>query len=135
MKKTFLTFVAVAFGMGVTFAQTTPQVEEKDEAKTELTIDKMSNKPEEAAPRAMKVEELPAAVQANLKGEEFKAFKVISITEVKPEAGAQPAVVQYEIAFVDKAAADATKPALVVLFDEKGKVTSRQDGAAKEDKE
>ena len=134
MKKTFLTFVAVAFGMGVAFAQTTPQVEKQDAAKTELTIDRMSNKTEEASRRAMKVEELPTAVQTNLKGDEFKTFKVVSITEVKPQAGAQPAVVQYEIAFVDNAAPAATEPTLVVLFDEKGKVTSRQEGTAEEDK-
>ena len=50
MKKTALTFVAVAFGMSVAFAQTTPQAEEKPTANEEqsITVDRLSNKPAES---------------------------------------------------------------------------------------
>ncbi|WP_224994270.1 hypothetical protein [Cesiribacter sp. SM1] len=134
MKKTFLTFVALAFGMGVTFAQTAPQTEETAAATEQsITVDKMSNKPEEAGRRTLKVEELPAAVQQNLKGDEFKALKIVSITEVQPQEGSQAAAVQYEVAFAGDAAA--TEPTLVVFFDEKGNVASKNEAAATKQEE
>ena len=136
MKKTFLTFVAVAFGMGVAFAQTTPQTEEKPAADTEqtLTIDKMSDKPAEAASRNMKIEELPAAVQKNLIDGEFKGYKVVSVAEVEGQEGAQAAGKQYQLAMAEDAAA--TEATLVVLFDENGNIVSRTKSSAKvEDKE
>ena len=132
MKKTALTFVAVAFGTCVAFAQTTPQTEEqKDKTEQTLTIDKMSNKPEEAGKRIIKVEELPAAVQANLKSGEFKDFKLTSVAEIQPEAeSAQPAAVKYEVTFLDNAPAAVADPKVIVLFDENGKVLSSRREAA-----
>ncbi|WP_224994398.1 hypothetical protein [Cesiribacter sp. SM1] len=134
MKKTALTFVAVAFGMGVAFAQTTPQTDQQQNTGQSISVDKMSDKPAEA--RSMKVEELPAEVQANLKGDAFKDFTVISVAEVQSQAQTgTPAAAQYQIAMVEKSAAGATEPTLVVLFDEKGKEVSRQTPAAMKQEE
>ncbi|WP_224998816.1 hypothetical protein [Cesiribacter sp. SM1] len=127
MKKTVLTFVAVAFGMSVAVAQTTPQTDQQQNTEQSISVDKMSDKPEEAGRRTIKVEELPQAVQANLKSDEFKAYKVVSVTEVKPEAGAATAAVQYEVALADGADAAAAAPSVLVLFDEKGKVVSQKN--------
>lgn len=131
MKKTVLTFVAVAFGSCVAFAQTTPPTDEATTADTEqtLVIDKMSNKPEEAGRRAIKVEELPEAVQLQLQGDEFKTFTIITVTEVQAAADAQPAAVQYEVALTESAAAT-TEPSLVVLFDEKGQLLGHKEAAS-----
>lgn len=137
MKKTALTFVAVAFGTCVAFAQTAPQTEDQKNTNTEQSVqtDKMSDKSEEADRRAMKVEELPAAVQTNLKGEEFKNFKILSVTEVKPKAGAEAAAVQYEIAMLENTAEVVDVPSLVVLFDEKGTLVARTQAADKKNEE
>ena len=136
MKKTALTFVAVAFGTCVAFAQTTPQKEEqKDNTEQSLTIDKLSDKPEEAGRRQMKVEELPAAIQTSLKSDEFKNFKVLSITEVQPQADAEPAVIQYEVAMLENTSEAVDVPSLVVLFDEKGKMLARTQPADKKNEE
>ena len=129
MKKTALTFVALAFGMGVAFAQTTPQTEDKPAVNTEesLTIDKMSNKVEEAARRAIKVEELPAAIQETLKSDDFKDFKVVAVAEVQAQAAApEAAAKQYEVALAQN---DATEASIIVLFDEKGQVVSASEPA------
>jgi hypothetical protein len=92
MKKIILTFVAVAFGSCVAFAQTTP-VEEDQTTNTEqsITVDKMSDTPAdaEAGRRIIKVEELPEAVQRSLKSGEFKAWKVVAVTELQSTPGTQ----------------------------------------------
>ena len=132
MKKTALTFVAVAFGMTVSFAQTAPQADETTPATTELTMDKMSNTPDEAGRRTIKVEELPQAVQEQLKSGEFAALTVVTVTEVQPVAPAEAGVVQYEVALLDSEAEAAAEPSLVVLFDEEGQLLSRKEAAAEE---
>lgn len=132
MKKTVLTLVAVAFGMSVAFAQTSPQKEvEKDKAEQSLTLDKMSDKPQEVARRSMKVEELPAAIQTNLKSDEFKNYKILTVTELQSVADAQRPVVQYEIALLEPTAEIVDVPSLVVLFDERGKLLTRTEAAPK----
>ena len=132
MKKTFLTFVALAFGMGVAFAQTAPQTEEKPAVNTEesITTDKMSDKPAEAGLREMKVEELPAAVQASLKGDQFKDFKVIAVAEVQGQDAAAGKF--YQAALAQN---DATEPSLIVLFNEKGKAVAQKETAAPKQEE
>ena len=115
MKKTFLTFVAVAFASCVAFAQTTPVQEDQQKTNnTEetVTMDRMSDKPEEvmAGRRTIKVEELPAAVQSSLKEGEFKKWKVVSVSEVQDnkenmantQSGAQPAAPVYEVELVSE---------------------------------
>lgn len=137
MKKTALTLVAMAFGSCVAFAQTEPQAEETLTTDTEQTleVDKMSNTPDEAGRRAIKVEELPAAVQEQLQSEEFAALTVVTVTEVQPEAGAEDAAVQYEVALQDSAAEAAAEPSLVVTFDEEGQLVSREESAEVENEQ
>ncbi|AHM62270.1 hypothetical protein D770_20105 [Flammeovirgaceae bacterium 311] len=129
MKKTFLTFVAVAFGMGVAFAQTTPQTEDKPAVNTEeaVTTDKMSNTEAESGLRTIEVEDLPEAVQASLKGDEFKDFTVLAVAEVQSQEGAQSATKYYQAAL---AQGDATQPSLIVLFNEEGKAVAQKDTSA-----
>ncbi|EMR03519.1 hypothetical protein [Cesiribacter andamanensis] len=84
MKKTALTFVAVAFGTCVAFAQTTP-VEEKKTTETQqgVTIDRMSNESEEDAMmgrRVIQKEQLPAAILEKLEADEFEDWKIASVT-------------------------------------------------------
>lgn len=127
MKKTALTFVALAFGMGVAFAQTTPQTEDQPTVNTEesITTDKMSNNLEEAGRRAIQVEELPAAIQEALKSDDFKDFKVVAVAEVQAQADApEAAAKQYEVALAQN---EATEPSVLVLFDEKGQVVSASE--------
>ena len=130
MKKTFLTFVAIAFGMGVAFAQTTPQTEKEPAVNTEETIttDKMSDKPAEAGLREMKVEELPAAVQETLKGAEFNTYTVLAAAEVEGQEGKK----YYQAALAQN---EATEPSLIVLFDEKGKAVAQKETAAPKQEE
>ena len=129
MKKTALTFVALAFGTCVAFAQTTPQPEEKPAVNTEETVttDKMSNTSEEVGLRAIKVEELPAAVQKSLQGADFKDMKVVAVAEVQGEQGAQAAGKFFQVAL---AQAEGAEPSLIVLFDEKGKAVAQKETAA-----
>lgn len=136
MRKTALTLVAVAFGMGVAFAQTTPQTDQDQNTEQSVTVDRMSDTPSEEG-RSILVEELPAELQENLKGEAFKEYTVISVAEMQPQAGAAPtAAVQYQVALVEKTAADASQPTLLVLFDEQGQEVSRQNPAdAKQEEE
>ncbi|WP_224999552.1 hypothetical protein [Cesiribacter sp. SM1] len=93
MKKTVLTFVAVAFGSCVAFAQTTPvegdQTTNTEQTEQSITVDKMSDSPAEAGRRAIKVEELPEAVQRSLKSGEFKEWKVVTVTELQSTPGTQ----------------------------------------------
>lgn len=122
MKKTALTFVAVAFGTCVAFAQTTPQNEKQEtKAAQTLTLDKMSDKPQ-ANRKSLKLEELPAAVQANLKADEFKNFKILTVTEVQGGDATKPEMVQYEIGMLESTAEVVDVPSLLVLFDDKGKL-------------
>ncbi|AHM62076.1 hypothetical protein D770_19125 [Flammeovirgaceae bacterium 311] len=93
MKKTLLTFVAVAFGSCVAFAQTTPVEGEQTNTDTEqsITIDRMSDSPEnaEAGRRVINIEELPESVQRSLKSGEFKDWQVVAVTELQANANSQ----------------------------------------------
>ncbi len=124
MKKTALTIVAIAFGMGVTFAQTAPQTEEKPAVNTEdsITTDKMSDKPAENGLRTIEVEELPAAVQEALKGDEFKTYTVVAVAEVAGQEGSAAGKF-YQAALAEN---EATQASLIVLFNEKGKAVAQK---------
>ncbi|EMR01254.1 hypothetical protein [Cesiribacter andamanensis] len=149
MKKTVLTFAALAFGMGVAFAQTTPQ-QEQEPVSTEQTItyDRLSNTLEEAERRVIAVEDLPEAVQEQLVSGEFSNLTILAAAELQPVANTQSPTsgLLYEIAFTaqgdaaaaETAAADAqatAQPGLLVYFDEEGKVVSRLHKTAEEDQE
>jgi hypothetical protein len=124
MKKTALTFVAIAFGMGVSFAQTTPQTEDKPAVNTEesITTDKMSDKPAQPGLRDMEVADLPAAVQESLKSDEFKAYTVLAVAEVEQD-DATATSKYYQAALGES---ETAQPSLIVLFDEKGKAVAQK---------
>jgi hypothetical protein len=129
MKKTTLTLVALAFGSCVAFAQTTPQTDEQPAVNTEesVTTDKMSNPEAENGLRPMEVEELPAAVQESLKGDEFKDYKVLAVAEV---VGQETTSKFYQAAL---AQGEATEPSMIVLFNEKGKAVAQKETAKQEE--
>lgn len=125
MKKTALTFVAVAFGTCVAFAQTNPTQDDKTiNTEETITTDKMSDVAEDemAGRRVLQVEELPEAVQASLQNSDFKDWEIVSVTELQANAhgqttrenmanvegqenaagGAENAAVFYEIALISK---------------------------------
>ena len=132
MKKTALTFVAIAFGSCVAFAQTAPQTEDKPAVNTEETIttDKMSAKPEEAGLRTITIEELPASVQEALKGADFNTYKVLAVAEVQGQDAAAGKF--YQAALAQN---DATEASLIVLFNEEGKAVGRKETAAPKQEE
>lgn len=136
MKKTALTLVALAFGSCVAFAQTTPQTEEPavntENTEEPVATDKMSDTPAEVENglRPMEVEELPAAVQESLKGEEFNTYTVVAVAEVVGQEGAKAKY--YQAALAQN---EATEPSLIVLFDEKGKAVAQKETAPEKQEE
>lgn len=125
MKKTALTFVAMAFGTCVAFAQTNPTQEDQTiNTEETITTDQMSDAPEDemAGRRVLQVEELPEAVQASLQSSDFKDWEIVSVTEMQANAhgqttrenmanvegqenaatGAENAAVFYEVELVSK---------------------------------
>lgn len=130
MKKTALTLVALAFGSCVAFAQTTPQTE--DPAVTEETVesvetDKMSDRPAEAGLKTIAVEELPAAVQESLKGDEFKDLTVVAVAEVQQQDAAAGKFYQAALA-----PAEGQQPSLIVLFNEQGEAVAQKETEVEE---
>lgn len=91
MKKTVLTFVAVAFGTCVAFAQTTPETDPQQNTEQTVEMDRMSDTAaqKEAGRRPIAVEELPEAVQRSLQNGEFKAWKVVSAAELPANGTSQ----------------------------------------------
>lgn len=135
MKKTVLTFVAVAFGMGVAFAQTTPQTEEKKPAvntEESITTDKMSNTPAQPGLREMEVTDLPEAVQESLKSDEFKAYTVLAVAEVESQPGTPSTTKYYQAALGES---ETAQPSLIVLFDDKGKAVAQKATEAEKQEE
>ena len=92
MKKTFLTFVALGFGVSVAFAQTTdpqevPQ-EENQPIQTEQNDAMVAQ--EEEGRKQIEMYELPVAVQDAFKNGQYKDYEVLAIYEVsaEPQEGA-----------------------------------------------
>lgn len=125
MKKSALTLVAFAFGIGVSFAQTAPQTEDKPAVNTEETVttDNMSNTEAATSLKSIQIEELPAAVQETLKGDQFKDYQVVSVAEVQGQEDAAAGKF-YQAALAQNGA---TEPSLIVLFDEKGKAIAQEE--------
>jgi hypothetical protein len=92
MKKLALTFVAVAFGSCVAFAQTNPTEEPQTDPQTEqgVTIDRMSDRPEAEEDmlgrRIIQKEQLPAAILNKLNEDEFRDWKVAQVTVLDASA-------------------------------------------------
>ena len=132
MKKIALTFVALAFGSCVAFAQSTPQASVASTENTvhTLTLDKMSNRVEERAEkadrRALSVYELPEMVLEQLKYSELAGHTVISVMEVQPLSGDDVSL-QYELLLQDGPTQTSAEPRLLVRFDEYGELVSRKE--------
>lgn len=133
MKKTALTLVALAFGSCVAFAQTTPQTEDPA-VNTEESVetDKMSDRPAEAETglKTIAVEELPAAVQESLKGDEFKDLTVVAVAEVQQQDAAAGKFYQAALA-----PAEGQQPSLIVLFNEQGEAVAQKETEAEQEGE
>lgn len=131
MKKTALTLVALAFGSCVAFAQTTPQTEDPavdtQETVESVETDKMSDRPAEAGLKTIAVEELPAAVQESLKGDEFKDLTVVAVAEVQQQDAAAGKFYQAALA-----PAEGQQPSLIVLFNEQGEAVAQKETEVEE---
>jgi hypothetical protein len=129
MKKTALTLVALAFGMGVSFAQTNPQTEEPA-TETEQSVEKENLSNEQPAAPGLKtitIGELPLQVQDALNNEEFGEYTVVAVAEVPKQEGATTQYYQAALAPEEGA-----KPTLIVLFNDKGKAVARKEMNATE---
>lgn len=130
MKKIYITFLAIAFGTGVAFAQTTPQDDfaPADESVHELTFDRMSNRPdeeEEEELNTISIYELPESVLEQLKYSELGGHTIISIIEVHARS-ASDAPLQYELVLQERESADPAEPTLVVRYDQFGELLSQK---------
>ena len=134
MKKIALTFVAIAFGTCVGFAQSTPQTDINSTENTvhALVVDRMSNKSQTQAAerRAISEHDLPETVVEQLQYSELAGHIILSVTEVHPEFGNNEPV-EYELVLQDRPAQSTTnisltEPNLLVRFDEYGEKLSQE---------
>lgn len=135
MKKIALTFVAVAFGSAVAFAQSTgqPAIETTENSVNTLTIDRMSNRleespvaeEEETGRRTISEFDLPELVVAQLKYSKFAGHNIMSVTEVQPRSG-DDNTPQYELILQDdrlmQSTAKLSKPGLLIRLDQFGEI-------------
>jgi hypothetical protein len=132
MKKIALTLVALAFGMGVGFSQTTPQ---QDLASTEntvntvhtLTFDKMVDRLEDGERRTISVYNLPETVMEQIKYSKLAAHTIITITEV---ASSDDNSLQYELVLQEDENGAADEPNLVVRYDQYGELLFQKEEQA-----
>ncbi len=132
MKKLALIFIAVAFGSGVSFAQTTSKTSAKaseEKSVHSLTFDRMSNTVDEKEAsvnrQALSIYELPDVVQEQLMYSELGGHTIVSITEIQPPFG-HKATLQYELVLKDSEANAKNEPNLIVRFDEYGELISQK---------
>ena len=133
MKKIALTFVAVAFGTCVSFAQSGPQTDINSTENTvhAVVMDNMSNKPQAAERRAISEHDLPETVVEQLQYSELAGHIILSVTEVHPQFGNNEPV-EYELVLQDRPAQSTsnislTEPNLLVRFDEYGEKLSQEE--------
>ncbi|WP_017730586.1 hypothetical protein [Nafulsella turpanensis] len=148
MKKTFLTFVAVGFGVSVSFAQVTPVEETQNEAEVIEQTDAMY---QDDARVLIEMVELPVAVQDAFKNGQYKDREVLAIYEVPAGAEEDPAVAgvvyEFELAPLnaDAAAGEGEvteagmegiekenvsavqpEPELIIVFDQNGQLIEEE---------
>lgn len=150
MKKTFLTLVAVGFGVSVSFAQVIP-VEETEGTnimeQTEVTD-------QNEARVQIEMVELPVAVQDAFKNGQYKDREVLAIYEVPASAVEEVAVegVLYEFELapasavteeemevtedgmegIEKEQVSALQPELIVIYDQNGQLVEEQQPEVEE---
>ena len=140
MKKTFLTLVAVGFGVSVSFAQVTPVQETEVNEK----VEQAETLKQREARVQIEMVELPVAVQDAFKNGQYKDREVLAIYEVPASARENVAVegVLYEFELapaknaetsenasveggmegIEKEQVSALQPELIVIYDQKGQV-------------
>lgn len=140
MKKTFLTLVAVGFGVSVSFAQVTPVEETQNEAEV---VEQTDIYQEQNGREQVEMAELPTAVQDAFKNGQYKDMEVLAI--YKTPATAQGTaegdfVYEFEVASANEAAqaegemtetgmegiekeqVSARQPELVLAYDQNGQL-------------
>ena len=94
MKKTFLTVVAVGFGVSVAFAQTAPAEAGSPAMATSTEV--VAQAEQDRA--KVEMEALPAAAQDAFKNGQYSDFEVLAIYEVAPAEGSEAKVYEFELA-------------------------------------
>ena len=89
MKKTFLTLVAIGFGMSVALAQTTETEVEapQQDVQLEQTESPEAMAQDEQTRTEVEMAELPVAVQDAFKNGQYSNWEVLAIYQVEAEAG------------------------------------------------
>lgn len=132
MKKMILTFVAVvavSWGAGTGFAQSSHQ---KD---CDVITDSLEVQMDDSTAASMQAQEsrllgvydLPELVLEHLKYSDLAGHTIISVAEVPPRAGEDDAPLQYELMLHDSLSETAHGPLLLVRFDAFGELISRKE--------
>ena len=150
MKKTFLTLVAVGFGVSVSFAQTAAPEQgaelEQNQAQTEQA-DAMYQQDENK--KEVEMSEVPVAVQDAFKNGQYSSYEVISIYEKESEEGKK-----YEFELAQNGAVEGTETEVstedgmagvetervsdrqadvIVYFDENGQILEEKEPEEKQE--
>lgn len=98
MKKTFLTFVAVGFGVSVAFAQTAEPADVQQQEPQEQVQSAETMVQAEESRREVEMTTLPAAVQEGFQNGQYSDMEVLAIYEVTAEDGTEATIYQFELA-------------------------------------
>ena len=150
MKKTFLTFVAVGFGVSVAFAQTAPaEVQETEvQSQTEAIAPEAEVQAEEVMENAVaqeakertkvEISALPLATQVAFKNGEYSELEVLAVYEVAAEEGTEGKVYELELAQKGEASESTEiegvevekvsdrQPDMILAIDENGQVVKEE---------
>lgn len=152
MKKTFLTLVAVGFGMSVAFAQTTEteieaqpqdaQMEQQDSQieQSEAASDSETVAQDEQNRTEVEMATLPVAVQDAFKNGQYSNYEVLGIYQVEKQAedAAEAAVYEFELAQQSEEAVNSEiegvevervsdrLPEIILAIDENGQVIEEE---------
>ena len=139
MKKTFLTFLAVGFGVSVAFAQTEISVDEPQaDAQLEQMEPSVHMYQDHESRTKVEMAALPAATQEAFQNGQYSDMEVLAIYEVPAESGTEATVYEFEL--VQKTdGAEATEmegveiekvndrqPDLILVIDENGQVVEEK---------
>ena len=94
MKKTFLTVVAVGFGVSVAFAQTAPA--EAGSPAQAVNTEAVAQGEQDRT--QVEMESLPAAAQDAFKNGQYSNLEVLAIYEIAPAEGSEAKVYEFELA-------------------------------------
>lgn len=140
MKKTFLTFLAVGFGVSVAFAQSVePAATEQPETMEQAVPAEGTTQAAEQGRTETELSATPAAVQEAFQNGEYSDMEVLAVYEVTAAAPSDPTVYEFELApKADNAETTETggletekvsdrQPALILKIDENGQVTEEKN--------